>query len=48
MSEEGAQNESSRKRALETSNDSDAEDGWVGPMPSESAPIKKIKGLYHK
>lgn len=41
MSEAGE----SSKRRHSTSSDSDSQDGWVGPMPSEAVQPKKKKGL---
>lgn len=33
----------SEKRSIEETHDSDNE--WVGPTPSEAAPVKKQKGI---
>lgn len=42
MSDEG---ESSKRK--HSSSDSDSDDGWVGPMPSEAIQPKKKKGLFN-
>lgn len=38
---------SSRKREHDSDkseNNSDEEDGWIGPLPTEAVPVKKKKG----
>lgn len=38
---------STSKRAHEPSGDSDSDDGgWIGPLPTEAAPAKKLKSIY--
>jgi peptidylprolyl isomerase domain and WD repeat-containing protein 1 len=37
--------EPKRGQSEEKTDDSDDDDGWVGPMPSEAAPLKKKRVL---
>lgn len=49
MSDQEEQSSSNNKRAHEPDNKSDEEDDdndeWIGPLPTDAAPVKKRKGI---
>ena len=37
-----------RSHSVEEDEGDDSDEGWIGPMPSEAAPLKKKKVLEHE
>ena len=46
--EEEKEKDKKPKDAKDESGESDDDDGWVGPLPSEAAPTKKVRVLKHE